>query len=267
MQQMEKVNLFCILLWPGDILIVLLSYWKTEAADRWAYQILTIKRKKLPSGRANLENQLLLSCFLLLICHLTLLKKTHLSYGSIKSFHSHVLSVQLFPFSDISLMMNRPLHLCIETWNTAVVRRWVEVASLEEIAEAIDVPSPVGTALCMAAALKKEHEKGNYGFASITFGRYKDKLLQFCLVITPWDNLLVQFHQVQDLWTILFFCLLQILICSNTTIDLHLPEGRELVRILLAAGADPTAQDDPHCRTALHTAAMIDDVELVKVKG
>jgi len=74
-------------------------------------------------------------------------------------------------------MMNRPLHLCIETWNTAVVRRWVEVASLEEIAEAIDVPSPVGTALCMAAALKKEHEKGNYGFASITFGTYKDKLL------------------------------------------------------------------------------------------
>lgn len=59
-------------------------------------------------------------------------------------------------------MVNRPLHLCIETWNTAVVNRWVEVASLEEIAEAIDVPSPVGTALCMAAALKKEHEKGNF---------------------------------------------------------------------------------------------------------
>ncbi|XP_062231301.1 E3 ubiquitin-protein ligase KEG-like [Phragmites australis] len=94
-----------------------------------------------------------------------------------------------------------PLHLCIETWNMTVVKRWVEVASIEEIAEAIDVPSPVGTALCMAAALKKEHEK----------------------------------------------------------------EGRELVRILLAAGADPTAQDDPHCRTALHTAAMINDVELVKI--
>ncbi|AQK94106.1 E3 ubiquitin-protein ligase KEG [Zea mays] len=94
-----------------------------------------------------------------------------------------------------------PLHLCVETWNTTVVRRWVDVASLEDIAEAIDVPSPVGTALCMAAALKKEHEK----------------------------------------------------------------EGRELVRILLAAGADPTAQDDPHCRTALHTAAMINDVELVKI--
>jgi E3 ubiquitin-protein ligase KEG len=56
------------------------------------------------------------------------------------------------------------LHLCIETWDTAVVRRWVEVASLEDIAEAIDVPSPVGTALCMAAALKKEHEKGNFWF-------------------------------------------------------------------------------------------------------
>lgn len=54
---------------------------------------------------------------------------------------------------------------------------------------------------------------------------------------------------------------------SYSTIDLHLPEGRELVRTLLAVGADPTAQDDPHCRTALHTAAMIDDVELVKVKA
>ncbi|XP_015639441.1 E3 ubiquitin-protein ligase KEG [Oryza sativa Japonica Group] len=94
-----------------------------------------------------------------------------------------------------------PLHLCIKTWNADVVKRWVEVASEEEIAEAIDVPSPVGTALCMAAALKKEHEK----------------------------------------------------------------EGRELVRVLLSAGADPTAQDDPHCRTALHTAAMINDAELVKI--
>ena len=43
-------------------------------------------------------------------------------------------------------------------------------------------------------------------------------------------------------------------------------EGRELVRILLAAGADATAQDAQHGRTALHTAAMADDVELVKVK-
>jgi E3 ubiquitin-protein ligase KEG len=42
----------------------------------------------------------------------------------------------------------------------AVVQRWVEVAFEEEIAEAIDIPSPVGTALCMVAALKKDHEKG-----------------------------------------------------------------------------------------------------------
>ncbi|XP_022746915.1 E3 ubiquitin-protein ligase KEG-like isoform X1 [Durio zibethinus] len=94
-----------------------------------------------------------------------------------------------------------PLHLCVATWNVAVVKRWVEVASLEEIAEAIDIPSPVGTALCMAAALKKDHEI----------------------------------------------------------------EGRELVRLLLAAGADPTAQDAQHGRTALHTAAMANDVELVKI--
>jgi E3 ubiquitin-protein ligase KEG len=44
-----------------------------------------------------------------------------------------------------------------------------------------------------------------------------------------------------------------------------LVEGRELVQILLAAGAEPTAQDVPHGRTALHAAAMANDVELVKV--
>lgn len=94
-----------------------------------------------------------------------------------------------------------PLHLCVETWNVAVLRRWVEVATAEEIADAIDILSPIGTALCMAAAVKKDHEI----------------------------------------------------------------EGREMVRILLAAGADPTAQDAQHGRTALHTAAMANDVELVKI--
>lgn len=47
------------------------------------------------------------------------------------------------------------------TWNVAVVKRWVEVASPEEIVNVIDIPGPVGTALCMAAALKKDHEVGN----------------------------------------------------------------------------------------------------------
>ncbi|GAV62128.1 Pkinase domain-containing protein/Ank_2 domain-containing protein/Ank_3 domain-containing protein/zf-RING_2 domain-containing protein [Cephalotus follicularis] len=94
-----------------------------------------------------------------------------------------------------------PLHLCIETLNVAVVKKWLEVASSKEIAEAINVSSPAGTALCMAAALKKGHET----------------------------------------------------------------EGRELVRTLLAAGANPAAQDTEHHRTALHTAAMANDVELVKI--
>ncbi|KAG9151827.1 hypothetical protein Leryth_002101 [Lithospermum erythrorhizon] len=84
-----------------------------------------------------------------------------------------------------------PLHLCVVTWNVAIVQRWVELASAEDIAAAIDIPSQLGTALCMAAALKKDHEA----------------------------------------------------------------EGREMVRILLAAGADPRAQDTQHSRTALHTAA------------
>ncbi|CAJ1958953.1 unnamed protein product [Sphenostylis stenocarpa] len=94
-----------------------------------------------------------------------------------------------------------PLHLCVATWNFAVVKRWAEVATSDEIAEAIDIPSPIGTALCMAAASKKDHEK----------------------------------------------------------------EGRELVRILLAAGANPSAQDSQNGRTALHTAAMTNDVNLVQV--
>lgn len=46
------------------------------------------------------------------------------------------------------------------TWNVAVVKRWVELASVDEIEEAIDIQSPVGTALCMAAASKKDHEPG-----------------------------------------------------------------------------------------------------------
>lgn len=46
------------------------------------------------------------------------------------------------------------------TWNVAVVKRWVEVATSDEIAEAIDIPNPIGTALCMAAASKKDHEIG-----------------------------------------------------------------------------------------------------------
>lgn len=44
-----------------------------------------------------------------------------------------------------------------------------------------------------------------------------------------------------------------------------LVEGRSLVKLLLHAGADPAAQDAQHGRTALHAAAMANDVELVKV--
>ncbi|XP_050237325.1 E3 ubiquitin-protein ligase KEG-like [Mercurialis annua] len=97
----------------------------------------------------------------------------------------------------------RPLHLCIATWNVAVVKRWLEIAFPEEIAERIDLPSPVGIALCMAATVKKDHK-----------------------------------------------------------ID-----GRELVPILLAAGLDPTVQNSQLGRTALHTVAMANDVDLVKINS
>lgn len=46
------------------------------------------------------------------------------------------------------------------TYNVAVVRRWVEVATSQEISNAINIRSLIGTALCMAAALKKDHEIG-----------------------------------------------------------------------------------------------------------
>ncbi|XP_051123655.1 E3 ubiquitin-protein ligase KEG [Andrographis paniculata] len=94
-----------------------------------------------------------------------------------------------------------PLHLCVMTCNVAVVKRWLELATEEVIDEAIDIQSPQGTALCMAASLTKDHES----------------------------------------------------------------EGRELVKILLAAGADPMAQDPCRSHTALHIAAMANDVELVRV--
>lgn len=57
--------------------------------------------------------------------------------------------------------------MCVSTYNVAVVKKWIEIATAEEIAEAIDVPSPAGTALCMAAALKKDHESGNDSNLSI----------------------------------------------------------------------------------------------------
>jgi len=57
--------------------------------------------------------------------------------------------------------------MCVSTCNVVVVKKWMEIATAEEIAEAIDIPSPAGTALCMAAALKKDRESGNNSNLSI----------------------------------------------------------------------------------------------------
>ncbi|KAK8950449.1 UDP-glucuronate 4-epimerase 1 [Platanthera guangdongensis] len=54
----------------------------------------------------------------------------------------------------------KPLHLCIESWNVAIVRKLVEVAFSQDIKEAIDIPGPNGTALCktrmLSISLKNE---------------------------------------------------------------------------------------------------------------
>ena len=44
--------------------------------------------------------------------------------------------------------------------NINVVKRWVEISTPEAVAEAIDIPSPAGSALCIASALKKDREPG-----------------------------------------------------------------------------------------------------------
>lgn len=69
------------------------------------------------------------------------------------------------------ILFDRPLHLSVMTWNVAVVKRWVELASMDEINEAIDIQSPVGTALCMAAASKKDHESG-ISWAVLIYGSH-----------------------------------------------------------------------------------------------
>lgn len=86
--------------------------------------------------------------------------------------------------------------MCVQTWNVAVVRRWVEVATPDEIADAIDIPSPVGTALCMAAALKKDHEIGNR--RCVKFLYLKLLIAEFFFVDSQVQLFLIFF--------ILFFC-------------------------------------------------------------
>lgn len=45
----------------------------------------------------------------------------------------------------------------------------MEVASAEDVENAIDIPGPVGTAVCMAAALKKDREFGMLDYSPAHF--------------------------------------------------------------------------------------------------
>lgn len=45
-----------------------------------------------------------------------------------------------------------------------MVEKWADVGSREDIEEAIDLPGQLGTALCMAASLKRDHECGKWNF-------------------------------------------------------------------------------------------------------
>ncbi|BBN00251.1 E3 ubiquitin-protein ligase KEG [Marchantia polymorpha subsp. ruderalis] len=122
-----------------------------------------------------------------------------------------------------------PLHLCTATANVAVVKKWVEIATKEQIETAIEVVSSVGTALVMAAALKKAHGEVP---VSLRMSQIANTLSHSPLKIS---------------WSLLG------------------AEARDLVKILLAAGANPTAMDTQRGQTALHAAAIANDVEMVKI--
>eukprot|EP00850_Spirogloea_muscicola_P008200 SM000043S15828 [mRNA] locus=s43:431291:439771:+ [translate_table: standard] len=93
-----------------------------------------------------------------------------------------------------------PLHLCIASANITVVKQWLELASKDQLEAALEIPSSVGSPLCMAAALKKFR-----------------------------------------------------------------PKARELVKVLLSAGAQPEAKDVQRGQTALHCAASSNDPLMVQV--
>ena len=52
-------------------------------------------------------------------------------------------------------------------------------------------------------------------------------------------------------------------LCMSAAKD-HEIEGMELVHILMVAGANPTAKDIQHGGTTFHTAAMFNDIKLLK---
>ena len=75
--------------------------------------------------------------------------------------------------------------MCITTLNVDVVKRWAELALPEEISEAIDIPSSTGTALCMAAALKKDRETGKlviWDISNRVLSRPFINMISFCNV-------------------------------------------------------------------------------------
>lgn len=88
-------------------------------------------------------------------------------------------------------------------------------------------------------------------------------LIVLCRNIIVTKHLLA-LHFIYPPFSFSLFCCIKLSLSVISPIY-FLAEGRELVRLLLAAGADPSAQDTQHGRTALHTAAMANDVELVKV--
>ncbi|XAR63544.1 Non-specific serine/threonine protein kinase [Bertholletia excelsa] len=150
-----------------------------------------------------------------------------------------------------------PLHLCIATWNVTVVRRWVDLASPEDISSAIDIPSPVGTALCMAASLKKDHEAEGRELVRLLLAKEADPN---ALDTQHGRTVLHTAALANDveLAKIILEAGVDVNIRSvHNTIPLHMALARganSCVGLLLSAGANCNLQDDEG-NNAFHIAA------------
>ncbi|CAB4268319.1 unnamed protein product [Prunus armeniaca] len=145
-----------------------------------------------------------------------------------------------------------------------VCQQFHEIATPEEIADAIDIPSSVGTALCMAAALKKDHKIAVSGHADITkrngayFACFWSR--SNCSRCPAWTDALHTASMANDieLVKIILDAGVDVNIRNvQNTIPLHVALARgakSCVGLLLSSGANYNLQDDEG-DNAFHIAA------------
>ncbi|XP_024545688.1 E3 ubiquitin-protein ligase KEG isoform X2 [Selaginella moellendorffii] len=150
-----------------------------------------------------------------------------------------------------------PLHMCVLTANVAVVRKWVEIASIEDIENAIEIPSPLGTALCLASSLKKAHEEEArelvrlFLYAGANGDAMDPEQGQTALHVAVAANDVEMVKTILDAGVSIDVCNAQ----GSTPLQIALTKGsKQCVHLLLDRDASCTIQDE-NGNTALHIAA------------